>query len=199
MIRKELAMEGVRARPIVLTQLQREILEGLVRRRHCPQAIVLRAKVVLAAAEGLENAAIARRLACHRDLARRWRERFATAQQQWAADRGDWNESIWTEKILDLLEDRPRSGAPPTFTAEQLCQIVALACEKRPAECGRPVTHWSTRELADEAIQRQIVPSISPRHVGRLLKYGGPAAASGASLAQQSRPTGAARGIPAAV
>jgi len=162
---------------IVLSTTQRSILEGLVRRTHCPQAVALRARVILAAAEGLDNSRIALQLGCHRELARRWRRRFATAQRAWEANGGDWEESVWAEKIAELLEDRERSGAPPKFTAEQLCQIVALACNKRPEECGRPVTHWTARELADEAIQRKIVVSISPRHVGRFLKCGGPAAA----------------------
>jgi putative transposase len=153
----------------------------------------------LAADEGLRNAAIGRQLGCSRELARRWRDRFAKAQEQWAADSDGWSQAVWTEKIVELLEDRPRSGTPPTFTAEQLCQIMALACEKKPGECGRPVTHWTSRELAEEAIQRQIVPSISPRHVGRLLKYGGPQAAPGAFLAQQSRSAEEPRGVYAAV
>jgi transposase len=192
-------MEGPPARVLILTELQRRVLQSIVRRTRCPQAVGLRGRVVLSAGDGLGNSAIARRLGCSRELARRWRDRFLAAQQRWAADGGDWDESIWTQKILDELEDRPRSGAPPTFTAEQLCRIVALACELKPTECGRPVTHWTSRELADEAVHRQIVVSISPRHVGRLLKYGGPQAASGASVAQQPRPAGRSRGIPAAV
>ena len=188
-------MAGPSARPIVLTEIQRCILEGVVRRTHCPQALALRARVVLAAAEGLDNSQIARRLNCHRDLARRWRDRFAAAQPGWSADGCDWDEPTWSGKIAELLEDGPRSGAPPTFTAEQLCQIMALACEQRPEDCGRPVTHWTARELADEAIKRGIVPSISPRHVGRFLKYGGPAAAHGAAVADQPGPAGKPRGI----
>jgi putative transposase len=61
---------------------------------------------------------------------------------------------------------------------------VALACED-PRDCGRPVTHWSTTELADEAVKRGIVESISPRSVGRFLGRGGPQAASHALLAKQ--------------
>jgi Homeodomain-like domain len=192
-------MEGRAARPIVLSQIQSEILEGIVRQRHCPQAIALRARVVLLAGQGVENMRIARQLACHRDLARRWRGRFADAQERWAGQSQDWDAQVWREKIAEVLEDRERSGAPAKFTPEQLCQIVALACEKRPEECDRPVTHWTARELADEAVKRQIVVSISPRHVGRFLKAGGPAAAPGASLGQQPRPGGEPAGVYAAL
>lgn len=192
-------MAGPSARPIVLSETQHSIVEAVIRRTHCPQAIALRARVILAAEEGVNNSEIARRLGCHRDLVRRWRDRFADAQERWAGQSQDWDRSLWTEKIVELLEDRERSGSPPKFTAEQFCQIMALACEKRPEDCGRPVTHWTSRELADEAIQRHIVVSISPRHVGRFLKHGGPAAASGASLAQQPGSSGRARGVLAAV
>ena len=61
------------------------------------------------------------------------------------------------------------SGTPPTFGAEQICAIVALACE-RPSDSGRPITHWTQAELADEAVKRGIVASISPDSIGRLFK-----------------------------
>ncbi len=59
----------------------------------------------------------------------------------------------------------------PTFSAEQVVQIVALACEP-PPDSDRPVSHWTPRELAEEAVTRHIVPTISPRSVGRFLKRG---------------------------
>jgi len=165
---------------LVLGEKQRSILEQMVRRTHCPKIIALRAGLVLAADEGLAPTAAAKRLGCSRELARRWRDRFATAQAGWAtqppsastpaiADVDDADARL-TGQILDALEDRPRSGPRPTFTPTQLCQIMSLACEKRPEECGRPVTHWTSRELADEATKRGIVPRISARHVGRFLK-----------------------------
>ncbi len=55
-----------------------------------------------------------------------------------------------------------------TFSLEQILQLFAIACEK-PEEYGRPISHWTARELADEVIQQGIVETISPRHVGRLL------------------------------
>ena len=73
------------------------------------------------------------------------------------------------EAIEEVLSDLPRAGCGGTFTAEQIAQIMAVACEP-PENSGRPVTHWTPRELADEVIERGIVPSISVRHVGRFLK-----------------------------
>ena len=60
-------------------------------------------------------------------------------------------------------------ASPVTFTAEQIVQIINLACT-HPAAAGRPVDAWTPRELAAEAEKRQLVPSISPRTVGRFLK-----------------------------
>jgi transposase len=75
------------------------------------------------------------------------------------------------ELIEQVLADEPRPGAPSEFEPEQIAQIVAVACED-PQESGRPVTHWTPQELADEAIKRGIVSSISPRSVGRFLGRG---------------------------
>src|SRR4051812_21731924 len=71
--------------------------------------------------------------------------------------------------IEDRLRDAPRSGKPSTITAEQICAIVAMACEA-PSPSGRPITHWTQREIADEVIKRGIVQRISPRHAARILK-----------------------------
>lgn len=100
---------------------------------------------------------------------RAWRARWAEA----AARLRELEEARASERevgsaIAQVLADRPRSGRPVTFTAEQVCQILALACET-PAESGREVTHWTPRELAQEAEVRGIVASISRRTVARFL------------------------------
>jgi len=69
------------------------------------------------------------------------------------------------------LQDAPRPGTPPTFTAEHRCQIAALACEA-PIKAGRPISQWTGREIAEEVMARGIVKQISPRHAGYLLKKG---------------------------
>ena len=77
-------------------------------------------------------------------------------------------DSDFEARLLALLADDARSGAPPKFSAEQMAAIIALACE-RPGDCGLPVSHWTPAELAREAIKRGIVESISPRQVDRFL------------------------------
>ena len=68
-----------------------------------------------------------------------------------------------------VLSDEPRPGAPAKFTAEQVTQILAVACEP-PEKSGRPITHWTAQELTDEVIKRRIVASISPSQVSRYLR-----------------------------
>ena len=72
-------------------------------------------------------------------------------------------------RVESALQDEARCGAPLRFSAEAVVGIVALACED-PQNSGRPVSHWSAREVADEAQKRGLVDSISPRTVERFLK-----------------------------
>jgi putative transposase len=128
---------------------------------------VRRGKIVLAAAEGQRNEQIARQLDCSPTTVRLWRRRWAEAQAHLLAIQADQRELH--AAIASLLADEERPGAPDTFTAEQIVQIVALACTP-PADSGRPIDAWTPRELADEAVKRKIVSSISARSVGRFLK-----------------------------
>ncbi|MCA1837787.1 MAG: helix-turn-helix domain-containing protein, partial [Actinobacteria bacterium] len=109
-------------------------------------------------------------------------------------DDGSSNGLLITEVVEEVLADEPRPGTPVTFGPEQVVRIVALACEDPREGSGRPITHWTPPELADEAVKRGIVESISPRSVGRFLGRGGSEAPSEALLAQQRAGEGA-RGI----
>jgi putative transposase len=71
--------------------------------------------------------------------------------------------------VEERLEDLPRPGSPAKITADQRCQLEALACES-PEKSGRPISEWTGREIADEMMKQNIVESISPRHAARLLK-----------------------------
>src|SRR5262245_22147862 len=154
-------MRGPKPPPIELTEPERQELELLVRRHTTPQQIALRARIVLAAADGANNCQIVRHLAISRDSVRLWRERYLALQPATLDDL----------PIADRLSDAPRPGKPRHLTAEQECHIVALACEP-PQDSQRPISQWSGREIADEVKQRGIVPQISPRHAARILKRG---------------------------
>jgi transposase len=150
-------MRGVK-QPIVLRVDERVALERLVRGHNTAQHPVRRASIVLGAGDGEWRRHRARRLHVEARVVTTWVKRWvATAGQELS--------------VAERLAEGERSGAPDTFPPEQVCQILALACEP-PERYGRPITHWTPRELAAEAVTQGIVASISARHVGRLLDQG---------------------------
>jgi putative transposase len=163
-------MRGPKLVPLTLTARQQAALHRLTRRASAPQHLVRRARLVLLAATGLPNRQISSHLALDRTQVRLWRTRWLAAAASLAAlEATDPDDPSLLRAIEHLLADAPRPGTPPTFTPEQVTQLVAVACEP-PADSGRPITHWTPRELADEVVQRGIFPTISARSVGRLLK-----------------------------
>ncbi len=119
-------MRGPKPPPIELVDAERLALERLVRRHATPQQLALRAQIVLAAADGANNCQIARHLDVSVDMVRRWRTRWLVCQAASLADL----------PVVDRLTDAPRPGKPVRITDEQVCQIMALACEP-PAQHRR--------------------------------------------------------------
>lgn len=148
-------MPRLAALPIHLTDLEQAELEHLVRCPSLAQQLVLRAKIILGAGQGASNGELSRGLGVSKEMSRLWRQRWLEL-------------SAKKVPVMERLKDAPRPGAPPTFTVKQITHLYALACEP-PEKYGRPISHWSPRELADELVKQNIVDSISPRHVGRLL------------------------------
>ncbi len=146
---------------IELKAEERSGLETLVRRHTTPQRLARRSRIILLAAEGLNNAQIAGQLSVNLNTVRRWRQRWIGLQ---AANLEDLS-------IEERLNDVPRPGAPVRITPEQVCQIVSLACEA-PSQSDRPISQWTGREIAAEVVKRGIVEQISPRHAARLLERG---------------------------
>lgn len=143
-------------KPLKLDEEEREQLQQLVNRHNTPQQLALRASIILLADEGHNHQAIARELHISRDMARLWRNRWLALGEKDVA-------------VVERLQDAERSGAPATFSLEQILQLFSMACEK-PEQYERPISEWTARELADEMVKQGIVESISPRHVGRLLE-----------------------------
>ena len=125
------------------------------------QQKVLRGRIVLLAATGKNTPEIAKALGVSLDMTRLWRRRWLDLQPI----------GLDELSIEKRLEDLPRPGAPAQITADQICQIEKMACEK-PEKSGRPISQWTGREIADEIVRRGILKSISPRHAARLLKKG---------------------------
>jgi putative transposase len=138
-----------------LKESEKEELQRLINGHSTPQQIAIRASIIILAEQGYNHRSIGRELNISRKMARLWRERWLCGREKDIA-------------VIDCLRDAERSGAPATFELEQILHLFSIACEN-PEESGRPISHWTARELADEMIKRGIVESISPRHVGRLL------------------------------
>jgi putative transposase len=175
-------MAGPQPIAISLSAPQQAVLERLLRQHSCPQALALRVRIVLGAATGLRNEVLASGLSCSPTTVRKWRARWAEAESRLAAAEADI--AVLTTTVAAVLADAPRPGTPDTFSAEQIVQIVNLACTS-PRGCGRPIDAWTPRELADEAQRQGIVSSISPTTVGRFLGRGRAPAASVSLLAQR--------------
>jgi len=113
--------------PLELSVDDRAQLESWTRRRTSAQALAMRSRIVLLAAEGRNNTEIARELGIHRNVAGKWRARFV-------------------EHGLDGLTDEPRPGRPRTVTDEQVEEVIVKTLETTPKDA----THWSTRSMARE-------------------------------------------------
>ena len=152
-------MPGPKPTPIDLPKEMRHGLQTLVMRHKTRQQIAKRARMILLAADGEDNSAIGREVGVSRLTVKHWRERWLML------------EPIPLKELSaeERLEDLPRPGGPVRITADQRCQLEALACES-PEKSGRPISQWTGREIADEMMARNIVDTISPRHAARLLK-----------------------------
>jgi putative transposase len=188
-------MPKPQAAPIHVSSLQLDILEHMVRRTTSAQRLVKRAHIILEALKGTSNSRIAQLLQVDYETVRRWRDRWRTAESRLQTIEATGQPKLLSQAIEVLLTDEQRPGAPATFTLGQFMQIMALACDK-PEAADRPVSSWTPRELADEAVKRGIVEQISPRTVARFLKGEQFAASSEALLAHASsrrpRPPGRA-------
>jgi putative transposase len=156
-------MRGPKAASLSLSEEERGALEKLLGRHSTAQQVALRGRIVLAAAAGKSNSEIAREVGLGVDRVRAWRMRWISLQ---VVPLGELS-------VAERLSDVPRPGRPSEITAEQTCQIVAMACEQ-PKD--RPISHWTGREIADEVMRRGIVPKISARHAARVVKKGSQAA-----------------------
>ena len=154
-------MPGPTAESIAVSSRQRRLLAARIEARACPQGLAQRIEIVLSASGGQANEEIARERGTTPERVRRWRRRWGELAGRLAeAEEAGVSDRALFEQMERGLSDRLRSGVTPTFTAEQVALIIAVACEK-PEISGRPISHWSPRELAAEVTKRGIVESIS--------------------------------------
>lgn len=149
-------MARLAPQPIKLDENERQELEKILARHSTSQQIAKRAKIILLASRGKNHRQISRELVISREMARLWRERWLELKQK-------------DVPVMKRLWDAERIGSPTKFTTEQVLQLFTIACQS-PEKYGRPISHWTSEELAEEMVKQGIVKSISKRHVGRLLR-----------------------------
>lgn len=158
-----------KAAKVQLTTVMHEILLELSASRGVGSAVVTRAKIILMAFQKLNNQAIAKALELSAKTVGLWRSRWQVSYPALLRMQFEEPRAAFRRAIIECLRDAPRSGSPGKFTAEQIVGVVAIACEP-PENSDRPVTSWTGRELADEAQKRNLLESISPSHVNRILR-----------------------------
>ena len=122
-------MASPKLEPLVLSDDERQVLEGWARRRKTAQALALRSRIVLACAEGSSVTEAAAGLGTSRATVAKWRSRFL-------------------QDRLDGLNDEPRPGRPRTVTDEHVEKVITATLEREPPDGD---THWSTRSMARSA------------------------------------------------
>jgi transposase len=155
---------------IPLSERQGRLLEALVRRSSAPQRLVRRAQIILMLAAGKRFNQVARALGVLRHTVYKWYNRWRTQARQLAeVEAQERSDQALSNRLAGLLLDAYRPGKPATFSPDQIVKLIAVACE-RPQDCGRPITRWSSRELAAEVVKGGIVKAIARSTVSRLLK-----------------------------
>ena len=166
-------MRGPKPTEVIVSDRQRAILERLARATTAPASLVERCRILLFASSGMPTLTVATQMDVDRQRVRRGRRRWADELRP----RLDGVEAAGSDKDLvsaieEALSDAPRSGAPPRFTDEQIALVRAIACQS-PQDHGLPHSQWTRGLLAQIAVQKGIVSSVSVAEIGRWLKKGG--------------------------
>jgi transposase len=157
-----------KAAKITLTEKQQGILQQIIRSTTASQRLVQRARLIVLASGGMSNGVIADSVGLGRKQVGLWRRRWRQSFDALVAIECRESQAALRRAVVEVLGDAPRMGSPGKFTAEQVTQVLAVACE--PADrSGRPIDEWTGRELADELVQRGVVVSISTSQVNRYL------------------------------
>ena len=154
---------------VTITERQHDILRTIQNAPTASSQLRQRAAIILLAFDRQGNPQIAAQVGLSRRQVSLWRRRWADAWDRLIRIECLESHAALRRAIEQVLRDEPRPGPPGKFTPEQIVQILAVACEP-PEKSGRPITHWTAHELADEVVKRGIVPSISVAQVGRYLR-----------------------------
>lgn len=158
-----------KAAKICLSEKMVSVLQSIVDSERSTQQLVRRASIILLGFLGMMNTNIAIKLGIGRKQVGIWRRRWQQSFDALIAIECRESKAAFRRAIEETLRDAPRSGASGKFSAAEVAEIIALACEP-PEKSNRPIDNWSHRELSDEIVKRRVVDSISKSHVGNLLR-----------------------------
>lgn len=145
------------------------MLSELSSRRTLSRHLHQRVQIILLAFDKRNNTEIARQLGLERHCVGRWRRRWRLSVDALLAIEMNEPQAALERAVLDVFRDAHRRGPPGKFSAQQIAQVVSVACES-PRASDRPVDTWTGRELADEVVKRNILPAISPSRVNDFLR-----------------------------
>jgi putative transposase len=166
-----------------MTERQDKILRAIIASRTAPVRLIERAQIIRLAFEKKLNQEISNIVPLNPQQVGLWRKRWKAQFERLVTIECNEGPGPLKKAIEDVLADAPRAGRTPRITTDQQAQIVAIACES-PEESERPISNWTHREIADEAMKRKIVKTVSPRTVGSFLKPGPGSSTSREVLAQ---------------
>ena len=153
---------------------QYNILDKEQNRSTCDRRNYQRINIILLASKGIPNKQVALQLEITLNTVKKWRNRwqssFSTLTEfEKGSDGTGISDTVLLKKMLEILKDQARSGAPCQITASQKEQIIAIACEA-PEDYGIIKTNWTLDDLRRVVLEKQIVSTITSVYVGRLLK-----------------------------
>ncbi len=156
---------------INITEKAKKVLEHFIRCSKSSQSLVERSKIILSLASGKKKKQVAREEEVDKKTVKKWCNRWNEGVEQLVEceNNPDLTPKEYSQKIVEVLSDSPRIGAPGNFTPEQIVGIVAIACEVID-DSEKPVSRWTLKEIAEEAVKRKIVDSISIGSVWRFLE-----------------------------
>lgn len=165
---------GRKLQPLLLTSRHHSLLSGLVVQRSTERQYSERISIILKSFAGESQTNIAQNLGLDYETVRLWRSRWIASYDillvyEQGIGGGGVKDHQLIAKMLEILSDKARSGAPRIITVQQEQLLTALACES-PADYGIIRTNWTHETLAEISIKQGIFEQISPRYVGMLLK-----------------------------
>lgn len=158
-----------KSQPGILTQKQKNLFEYWIRCPNSPQWLVIRCQILLDLNAGKSRKQTARDNKKVINTVRKWSKRWLKVNKELCKlEHTDIKDKDYQKKVLVCLSDSTRPGRPLIFTAEQVVELIAMACEIKD-DSEESASHWTWGDLAREAVHRKIVKSISPSSVGRFL------------------------------